>query len=363
VKRLRGQLAGRLFAGQVLVVLAGGITSAVVAAAVGPPLFRDHLRRAAGEVSPETSQHVVHAYISASLLAFGLALVAALTAALTVSAYLARRVGRSVGNLAEASAEVADGRYDVRAAAPGLGVEFDTLATSFNAMAARLEAIEATRRRLLADMGHEMRTPLATIEGYLDAVEDGVRVEDEDTLTVLRAQTVRLRRLADDMAAVSRAEENQLDLHPAATSPADLVADAVNAARASHAGVPVELRELVEPDLPVLFVDAARMGQVLANLLDNAIRHSLNGAVVTVRAYQTPGHVNIAVVDTGPGIPPEHVPHIFERFYRVDPARDRDHGGSGIGLTIARAIVSAHNGQIWVTGTPGGGATFTVSLP
>jgi two-component system sensor histidine kinase BaeS len=363
MRRLRAGLAGRLFAAQALVVLAGGITSAVVAAAVGPPIFRDHLRQAAGAVSPQADRHVEDAYTSASALSFGVALIAALAAALTVSAYVARRLGRSVGELAQASTEIADGRYQVRAAPPGLGAEFDTLAASFNAMALRLESVEATRRRLLADLGHEMRTPLATIEGYLDAAEDGVSVEDEDVLTVLRAQTARLRRLSDDIAAVSRAEEHQLDLHPVPTPPAVLVADAVAAARARATAAGIALRDRVEPGLPTVLVDPHRMGQVLGNLLDNALRHTPAGGSVEVRAWRTGGQVHLAVADTGPGIPAEHLPHVFERFYRADRARDRQHGGSGIGLAIARAIVTAHNGQIHATPTTPHGATLTITLP
>jgi len=362
VNRAWRSLAVRLLTAQALVVLAGGVTLALVAAAVGPAIFHSHLAQATHGVDPATSRHVEQAYASANALSLGLALLAALAAALSVSAYLARRLGRSVGALAHAAAQLADGRYATRVPAPGLGVDFDTLTAAFNAMAARLQTVEDTRRQLLADLGHEMRTPLSTIEGYLDAAEDGITVPDEDTIAVLRTQTARLRRLAEDLTAVTDAEEHPLDRRPVA--PNALIHTALAAARPGYADKGVDLRQHTDPDLPVLDADPQRLDQVLANLLDNARRHTPPGGHVTVTARHTPGQVEVTVADTGAGIGPEHLPHVFERFYRADAARDRDHGGSGIGLAIVHAIVTAHGGQVSAEspGT-GGGATFTITLP
>lgn len=358
----RPDLTVRLFAAQAFVVVTGAATLGLVATAVGPQIFHDHLGQVTGQVSAEARRHVEEAYTSANLLAFGVALLATLVAALAVSAFVARRVARPIRRLAAAAANLADGHYDARVTDPGLGAEFRTLAVSFNAMAERLETVEATRRRLLADLGHELRTPLATIEAYLDAAEDGVGVNDEDLPSVLRAQTARLRRLADDIAAVSRAEENRLDLHPARVAPADLVRDALVAAQPDYAAKGVTLRAELNRS-PDVEVDPERMGQVLGNLLDNAVRHTPTGGTVTVRLRGGPAGVELVVADTGPGIPPEHLPHVFERFYRVDTARDRGRGGSGIGLSIVRAIVTAHGGRVTAGNRPGGGAVFTVALP
>ncbi|MFY1575759.1 HAMP domain-containing sensor histidine kinase [Verrucosispora sp. WMMD703] len=358
----RVNLAVRLFAAQVLVLAVGGLTLALVAGAVGPRIFHEHLGRVGGEVSAEARWHVEQAYASANALALGVGLLAALAAALAASVYATRRIASPVTHFAHASASLADGHYDVRMADPRLGDELETLTDSFNTMAERLETVEATRRRLLADLGHELRTPLATIEAYLEAAEDGVAVDDEDLQSVLRAQTARLHRLADDIAAVSRAETHQLDLHPVRTAPADLVRDALAAARPRYAGKGVTLRSDVRPAAHV-DVDPQRMGQVLGNLLDNALRHTPEGGTVTVRVTGGARNVELAVVDTGPGIPAEHLPHVFERFYRVDTARDRDNGGSGIGLAIVRAVVSAHGGRVRAENVPGGGAMFKVMLP
>ncbi|WP_432841977.1 sensor histidine kinase [Dactylosporangium sp. CA-092794] len=361
--RRRIGLGGRLFAAQTLVVLVGAATAGLVAAAVGPAIFRDHLRHA-GAIGAETSRHVEEAYASASAVALGVAMLCALATALAVSAYVARRVAHPIGQLARVAADVTVGRYEVRAPAPGIGTEFDTVAQAFNAMAGRLRDVEDTRRRLLGDLGHEMRTPLATIEAYLDAAEDGVGVDDEDTLAVLRTQTTRLRRLAEDLTAVARAEEDRLTLRRRPVSPADLLAAAGAAAQPGYTARGVALTARAAAGLPALDADPQRLGQVLGNLLDNALRHTPPGGTVTVTADRHDRDIRIEVSDTGDGIAAEHLPHLFERFYRADTARDRDHGGSGIGLAIARAIVTAHGGRITAhSDGPGRGATFTVTLP
>jgi signal transduction histidine kinase len=362
--RLRLGLAGRLFAAQTLVVLAGSVTLGLVAAAVGPAIFHDHLSQIAGHVDPDAARHVEEAYASASAVSLAVALFAALAAALAVSAYVARRVAHPVGQLAAAAADIADGRYATRVAAPGLGADFDTVVAAFNAMAGRLAEVEATRRRLLADLGHELRTPVATIEAYVDAAEDGVTVPDEDTWAVLRAQTGRLRRLAEDIAAVSQAEEHQLDLHPRRVAAADLLGACVAAARPRYTDKGVALSERVTADLPEVHADGERIGQVLGNLLDNALRHTPAGGTVTVTADRDPAGVRITVADTGEGIAAEHLPHIFERFYRADAARTRTHGGSGIGLAIVHAIITEHGGRVVAASDgPGRGTTFTATLP
>ncbi|MFR9776994.1 sensor histidine kinase [Micromonospora sp. MS34] len=357
-------LPGRLLAAQALVVLVGAGTLALVAAVVGPAIFRSHLKRVGGPVDPGTAHHVEQAYASASALALGVAIAVSLLAALGVSAYLARRLARPVTQLATAAADVSRGDYAARVNRPGLGAEFDTVAAAFNTMATRLAEAERTRRRLLADLGHELRTPLATIEAYVDAAEDGIAVEGEDTWTVLRAQTTRLRRLAEDVVAVSRAEEHQLDLHPRPVAAGELVGVAVAAARPRYAAKGVTLYEHVAPDVGLVDADAERMGQVLGNLLENALRHTPPTARVSVHVIRATDGVQISVTDTGDGIDARHLPHVFERFYRADTARDREHGGSGIGLAVARAIVTQHGGRITAASEgPGRGATFTVTLP
>lgn len=362
--RRNSGLATRLVAAQVLVLLAGVITAWVVTAAIGPPLFHEHLRRAGMSASAAEVRHVEDAFRSANLISLSVSLLAALTAALAVSIYVTGRIGRSVSTVVSAARDVAAGHYGTRVPHPGLGPEFDALAHAFNEMALRLGSVEATRTRMLADLAHEMRTPVATLDAYLEGLEDGIAVLDVETADVLRAQTRRLALLAADVSAVSRAEEQRLELRTAPTSPAALVAAAVAAATERSAANGVHLNHDVPADLPPVTVDSDRIGQVLGNLLDNALRHTPPGGTVTVTARRSGHDVQIQVADTGDGVPAEHLAHVFERFYRVDAARDRAHGGSGIGLAIAKALVEAHGGRITATSAgPGRGAQFTLTLP
>jgi signal transduction histidine kinase len=361
---LRAGLAWRLFAAQALVVCTGALTLGLVATAVGPAIFHSHLEQISEQVDAEASAHVEQAYATANGLSLGIALLAALAAALAVSAYVARRVARPAAHLAAAAREIAEGRHTSSIPAPRLGGEFDTVAASFNAMAARLADVEEARRRMLADLGHELRTPVATIEAYLDAAEDGVAVEDEDTLSVLRIQTARLRRLTDDIATVSRMQEHRFDLHLVRCAPAEVIRATVAAARPRYVAQGVEIVERVFEGLPDIDADAERMGQVLGNLLDNALRHTPPGGRVSIAAGRDPTGLRITIADNGEGIAAEHLPHLFERFYRAEPARDRGRGGSGIGLTIVRSLVHAHGGRVTAASDgPGTGATFTITLP
>ncbi|MDP2774577.1 MAG: HAMP domain-containing sensor histidine kinase [Nocardioides sp.] len=333
-----------------------------MASVVGPSIFHDHLQRAGDTHSPEETKHVEEAFASALLVSISVALVAAVVAAFAVSWYFSRRIQRSIDHVAEASTQIASGRYDTHVDDPGLGTEFATLAGTYNRLANRLEATETTRRRMLADLAHELRTPLATIDAHLEAIEDGVRHLDSDTITVLRSSTQRLRRLAEDIGAVSHAEEGNLSLDSRLVDAADLAAAAVDAARdrCERKGVRLDAHL---PPVGGVSVDPDRIGQVLANLIDNALRHTQSGGSVTVSCRRVDHWVEYVVVDTGDGIAAEHLPHVFDRFYRVDTARDRTHGGSGIGLAIAKALIVAHGGGIFVTSAgPGHGSTFTVRL-
>lgn len=361
----RPGFAGRLLLAQTLVLLAGASTSWIVAAAVGPGIFSAHLAEAGVEYTPTETAHVKDAFASAMVISVVVALAMALVIAFAVTWFFTHRVKRSVDAVAASATRIAQGDYRVRIAPPGLGTEFDLLGTSINRLADRLEEVERTRRRMLSDLAHEMRTPLATIEAHLEAIEDGVRTADADTLAVLRSSSERLGRLSKDVSAVSKAEEGRLpmDRHP--MSVADLVRTAINAAAHSAEDKNVRLVQDVEPGRLEVLADPQRMGQVLGNLLDNAIRHSPPGSSVVVSGRRAdPRAVELSVIDRGDGIAAEHLSHVFDRFYRADTARNRELGGSGIGLTITRALVEAHGGQISATSRgPGAGATFTIRMP
>jgi signal transduction histidine kinase len=358
-------LGPRLLTAQLLVLLTAVVTAAILAVAVGPTIFRSHLGKVSHDHTPEEAvSHAEQAFRSAGLIAITVALLVALVVALAVSVYATRRITRPVAALAAAASEVAAGRYEVQVPAPALGGEFDSLTTSFASMAERLQAVEATRRRLLADLAHEMRTPVATLDAYLEGVEDGLATLDVDTVGMLRGQTRRLARLADDISAVSRAEERQLDLHRTLIAPLALARSAVDAVADRYAAARVDLAVEALHEGPAVSVDPDRFGQVLGNLLDNALRHTPAGGRVKVTVSAAGSQVVFEVADTGEGIAAAHLPHLFERFYRVDSARDRSSGGSGIGLAIVKAVVEAHGGAVSADSPGlGAGTRFRVQVP
>lgn len=360
----RAGLAARFLAAQLLVIGAGAVTFAVVALAIGPPLFRDHVRQALGVVSPVLARHLDDAFAAGAGIAIGVGTAAAVLTAAGVSLMVARRLSQPIQNLAAAAATVATGDYTARVPPAGLGPEIDALADAFNTMAAELQATEATRRRLLADAAHELRTPLATLDAFIEGLADGIRPPAQETWDIMTAQTARLRRLADDISLVSRAEEGQLRLDRRPVSIGQVTVAAVNAAQPDYDAKGVQLTSRIPTDLPEVEADQDRMDQVLAELLANALRHTPPAGHVTVRAQPSGTAAKITITDTGAGITAEHLPHIFERFYRADPARARAHGGSGIGLAIARALITAHGGTITAASQgQGQGTQFTITLP
>ena len=363
IRRLRHSLAGKLLLAQLLVILAGSVTLLLVALSIAPGLFRGHVREALGLVPEDVSRHLDQAFDDAVLVALGVAIGAAAVTAAAVSWFLSVRIVRPLGQLARAAERIARGNYGERVPVTGSD-ELTILATAFNDMAASLESAELRRRQLLSDVAHELRTPLATIEGYVEAVRDGIMPASAETWIVLETECERLRRLVDDLQKVSRAEERQLDLHARTIAPASLVAAAVQAASPAYTAKGVALESAVSPSLPELVVDRDRIGEVLANLLENALRHTPSGGFVEVRAQGRGGEIEITVSDSGEGIAPEHLTRLFERFYRVDSGRTRERGGSGIGLAIARALVEAHGGGVRAESEGvGKGARFTVTLP
>ncbi|MFW0796963.1 ATP-binding protein [Gordonia sp. CPCC 205515] len=354
----------RLLAAQAIVVIGGAVSVWLVAAAVAPQLFHKHLKEA-GIAHPQAETgHVEQAFTSAMILSLVIALLVSSLTALAVSWYFTRRVQRSITEVAASAREIAGGRYSARLTGVGLGREFDQLAETFNQLADRLDAVEITRRRMLSDLAHEMRTPLATLDAHLEALEDGLRLPDTETFAILRTSTARLGRLAEDIAAVSRAQEHGPTHNPVHTESRTLADAAVRSHADRYAAAGVELIGDLTDTAPVT-ADPERIGQVLGNLLDNALRHTPVGGTVTVATtHSQDGWAEIAVTDSGEGVAPEHLPHLFDRFYRADPARTRTHGGSGIGLTIARAIAEAHGGTLTAHSVgPDAGAQFTLQLP
>ena len=361
----RTSLAMRFLLAMVFVALTGGATAAALGVVLAPGRFHDHLHEALPTVSTPVVEAADAAFWSANAIGIAFALPAALLACLVASYVLSLRLRRSTRPLAIAAAEVAGGRYDVRVRADGLGSEFDELIAAFNHMAMRLQRTEESRRRLLADVTHELRTPVATIAAYVEGLEDGIATLDAETRSILKAQAARLTRLTDDMAAVSLADEHQPSLQIKRTETADLVRTAAASFSDRTAAKDVTFTLAIADCLPAVEIDPDRIGQVLTNLLDNALRHTAIGGSITVAAQSHGDDIELSVTDTGDGIGAEHLPFVFDRFYRVDTARTRSDGrGSGIGLAIAKNLIETHGGSIRALSPgPGHGSAFIITLP
>jgi signal transduction histidine kinase len=231
-------------------------------------------------------------------------------------------------------------------------------------MAENLEAIEQHRVELIGNVAHELRTPLTGVRSIMEGLVDGVLPADPETFLNVQREVGRLQRLVRDLEELSRAEAGQIPLERRPCAPAELARAAANRLIPQFEDKGVVLQVDVPPDLPPVLADPGRAVQVFTNLLGNALQYTPGGGRVTLRAWRDDPMVAIAVEDTGAGIPPEHLPHLFERFYRVDKSRSRTGGGSGIGLTIAKHLVEAHGGRIWAESAGSGqGSTFTFTLP
>ena len=277
--------------------------------------------------------------------------------------FLSGRVLAPVQSLGAAALRL--GRGDLAQRAPAAGpTEIRQLAGSFNAMASDLENAERRRRELVADVAHELRTPISNIQGYLEAIKDGLLEPEADTIDTIYGQAAHLSRLVEDLRLLAQVEAGALELHRTPGSVADFLRNSVEAVRPRADAKGVTLALETGPAIPSVVVDHTRIAQVLANLLENAITHTPEGGMISiVAAPASRSQVEISVTDTGGGIPPEDLPRLFDRFYRADPSRSRLTGGAGLGLTIAKQLVEAHGGTIEVNSALGAGTQFSFRLP
>lgn len=292
------------------------------------------------------------------------AALAAMVVAITLSLYLSRSVIAPVSAMSLATQRIADGHYDERVQVNGSD-ELAQLGMRFNQMAEKLHQVESMRRRLIGDVSHELRTPLTAIKGSMEGLMDGVLPATNETYQQIHTEADRLNRLVDDLQELSRVEAHayELDIRPVNVS--SLVQTVVKRLAPHSESKRIALDLELAPDLPRILADEDRAVQVLTNLTGNALQYTSESGKVTISAKRNNDEVQISIRDTGMGIPPEHLLHIFDRFYRVDKSRSRRAGGgSGIGLTIARALVEAHGGRIWAESAGyGQGSTFVFTLP
>ena len=288
---------------------------------------------------------------------------AALVAAVVVSLFVSRRIVEPLLTLSTVSRRLAAGFYRERTRITS-DDELAQLSASVNQLADALEQTERRRLNLLSDVTHELRTPLATISGYMEGLLDGVIRPSPQTFSLILHESNRLQRLIEDLELLSRVEAGQLPVVSRSTELEKVLEEVVAQFEPLFVASQVGIHLHVPANLPPVWADPDRINQVVINILSNAWRYTPTGGKVTLRATQSDQHVQIAIQDSGVGIAPEHLPHIFERFYRVDKSRARQSGGSGIGLAIARHLVYAQGGEIWATSEgQGQGSTFFFTLP
>jgi len=288
---------------------------------------------------------------------------AALAAAVIVSLFVSRRIVEPIQTLSNVSRRLAQGFYRERTSIHA-DDEISQLAHSVNQLAEALDQTERRRLALLADVTHELRTPLATIGGYMEGLLDGVVSANPATFNLILRETRRLQRLIEDLELLSRVEAGQLPVVARAIDLRPVLEAQLAQFEPLFSSNQVTLQLDAPAQLPQVWADPDRVAQVLVNILANAYRYTPAGGTVTVQVTTDDHEVRVAVIDTGIGIAAEHLPHVFERFYRVDKSRARNSGGSGIGLAIARHLIYAQGGEIWAESDGiGKGARFIFTLP
>ena len=311
-------------------------------------------------IAPEPGSSVLVAAFNQSLLWSG---AVAAGVGVVLMWLLSRRILSPVRTLSVAAGRIGQGDLSQRVRAGGRD-EMGELGRTFNSMAGRLQQAERQRRNMMSDVAHELRTPLSNIQGYVEAIRDGLIEPTSETLESIHRQVLHLADLVEDLRVLALAEAGDLPLRIEAHAVGDVLREAVEPFRPRAQARNIELSTSVKPGLPYAAMDRTRISQVVANLLENAIRHTPESGAVTLTAGRGgPGMVRITVADTGEGIPPDDLPTVFDRFYRADPSRARATGGVGLGLTIAKQLVEAHGGTISARSEPGEGATFAFELP
>jgi signal transduction histidine kinase len=291
-------------------------------------------------------------------------LLAALAAAIVsifLTILLSRRILRPVEALTAAARRMEAGDLAQRVDARGRD-EIGDLARAFNAMAERRATADRLRQDLVSDVAHELRSPVTNLRCQIEALEDGLAQPTPEALGSLAEEVTLLTTLIEDLQELALAEAGQLEIEPGPLTLAAEVERAVKALRPRLTAKNLRLDVDLPPDLPDVHADARRLAQILRNLLENAITHTPPGGMIRLQGRRQGREIEITVEDSGPGIAAEHLPFLFERFYRTDASRTRATGGAGLGLAIVKQLAAAHGGRVWAASEPGRGATFGFSL-
>lgn len=366
------RLASKLLASHLLVVGVSTTLFALLTAILAPRFASQDIdiiytRQSNGQTSQQMTTTQADAVLPQTQAAVGRALLVAGTgagmSAIVLSWMISRQIVRPLRAVAENSRIIAQGRYEARLKVHS-GDELGELTDSFNQMAAALSEIESTRRQLIADVSHELKTPLASVKGYMEGLRDGVIVPAPEVFQLIHHEIQRLQILIEDLQALSRIEAGALPLSLMDCDSYIVVKSIAVRLLPQYQSKEVTLKIEIEPDLPSVSADPDRLTQVLTNLLGNALQYTESGGAVTVNAQIMGKAVRFSVKDTGIGLAPGEIEKVFLRFYRVDRSRSRLRGGSGIGLTIARLLVEAQGGRIWAESEGIGlGCVFYFTLP
>lgn len=368
MKTINSRLGIKLFLSYFVVILIGMLALGVTARLTMPSSYQRHLMMqqsgAAMGMGQGLGQNGAYQNFQQSFNEVLLvAVVAATLIALAVSFIFSRSILAPVNVMKIASRRIAEGHYDERVELRGED-ELHQLAGSFNQMAEQLEQVENMRRQLIGDVAHELRTPLTAIKGTAEGLMDGIFPASDETYLQIHAEAERLSRLVDDLQELSRVESRamQLDIRPINSSA--VIQTVTKRMQSQFDKKRVALNVKTTPD-PVHFLgDEDRVVQILTNLIGNALQHTPENGSVTVSVKRDNNEARIEIRDTGAGIPKEHLAKIFDRFYRVDKSRSRAHGGSGIGLTIAKHLVEAQGGKIYAKSAgENKGSAFSFTLP
>ncbi|XUW99711.1 MAG: ATP-binding protein [Dehalogenimonas sp.] len=282
--------------------------------------------------------------------------------AIVLGGIFTRNIVAPLGEVTVAARRVASGDLSPRVKVRGSS-ELTDLGESFNTMAQTLKQDQDVRQNMMADVAHELRTPLSVLRANIEAMQDGVLEPNAGNLESLHQETVTLARLIEDLRTLTLAESGQLKIHPEATDMKDLASRTLQGMQAQFSSKGIRASLEAAGSLPEVMVDPPRIEQVLRNLLTNASHYTPDGGRVTIKLAADNNGLTVSVTDTGLGIPKEDVPHLFERFYRVDRSRARATGGSGLGLAIVKQLVEAHRGRVWVESEIGKGSAFSFQLP
>jgi signal transduction histidine kinase len=286
----------------------------------------------------------------------------AVVMAVIVTYFLSKRILSPVRVLTTTVKRLGKGEFDQRVNIKDQG-EIGELAHNFNSMADNLQHTEKLRRDMVADVAHELRTPLSNVSGYLEAIRDKIIEPEPSVIASLSEEVDLLTRLVNDLQELALADAGELKLERQLENLTQLIEQSLRAIQAKVLEKGLHISMEIPPELPLVNIDYHRISQVLRNLLSNAIIHTPNGGSITVSAKQEGGEISVSVTDTGEGIPANEIPNMFERFFRVDKSRTRTGGGSGLGLTIAKRLIEAHNGTISVQSESGKGSSFTFTIP